>query len=193
MNQKITKGKENEYNPFYGKNNLNIEQKNTNKPNNDNNIESDNNNNNQIYNNENNGENNPGIDNSNQFDIYKYYQKDINEKKNDNLNAGETIKNNDNNVGHNNDEDKLTMSRSVLWASFKDLNISNNNDKQIFIQNLNSKLEEGFFPLYAKIEGNKPYFYYIKQESTLKSLLLAHLLKSGITVSREEYNLYKIL
>ena len=210
MNPKITKGQENEYNPFYGKYNLNNEQINTNKPNNDNNIERDNNNqmdnlsnkpnndnnierdnnNNQLDNNENNKENNSGNDNGNQFDIYKYYQKDINEKNNDNLNFGETVKNNDNNVEHNNDEDKLSMSQSVLWASFIDLNIKNNNDKQIIVQNLTNKLEEGFFPLYAKIDDNKPYFYYIKQESTLKSLLSAHLLKSGITLSGEEYNLY---
>ena len=104
------------------------------------------------------------------------------------MNFGETVKNNDNNVEHNNDEDKLSMSQSVLWGSFRDLNIKNNNDKQIFVQNLTNKLEEGFFPLYAKIGDNKPYFYYIKQESTLKSLLSAHLLKSGITLSGEEYS-----
>ena len=216
LNQKInsTLGKENEYNPFYGKNNLkninNEEKTNTNKPNNDNNIERNNNdqmdnnadnlanrlnNDNNInkYNNNNkmnDNANNLRINNDNHIDMYNKEQKDINENNNDNLNSGETIKNNDNNIEHNNDEDKLSMSQSVLWASFRDLNINNQNDKQIFIKNFYNKLEEGFFPLYAKIENEKSFFYYIKQERTLKSLLTAHLLKCGITFSGEEYSLY---
>ena len=124
--------------------------------------------------------------------MYNNVQKDIKLKNNENLNAAETIKNNDNNIEHINDEDKLSMSQSVLWASFRDLNISNNNEKQIFIENLNNKLKEGYFPLFAKIENEKIYFYYIKQERTLKSLITAHLLNCGITLSGEEYNLYNL-
>ena len=215
LNQKINtlKDNENEYNPFYGKNNLKINnvKKYTNRPNNDNNI--DRNNNNQIDNNENNITNKPNNDNNidrynynqmdnnednnpnkpnyeNNMDRYNDNQMNIYEKNNDNFDTSETHRNNDNNIEHNNDEDKLSISQSVLWGSFRDLNIENKNGKQFLSDIITKKIEEGYFPLFAKIGMQKPFFYYIKQERTLKSLLTAHLLNSGITCSGEQYNLY---
>ena len=128
--------------------------------------------------------------NDNNIDRINNNQKDINGNNNDNFNTGETVKNNDNNIEHNNNEEKLFISRSVLWDSFRDLNIENNNSNHIYSENIIKNMEEWFFPLFAKIENMATYFYYIKQERTLRSLLRAHLLNCGITFSGEEYSLY---
>lgn len=61
------------------------------------------------------------------------------------MNAGETVKNNDNNIEHNNDEKKLCISRIVLWASARDINKENNNDNKTFSNIITKKIEEGFF------------------------------------------------
>ena len=87
------------------------------------------------------------------------------------------------------DENALGISRSVLLGSYQNLDITDYKDKKMLIALIKEKINEGYFPIYLKYK-NQITYYYIKLESTLKSLLYAHLQYIGETYNGGNYSLY---
>ena len=88
------------------------------------------------------------------------------------------------------DDDDLELSQSVLTASFSNLNLNDPNDKQLFMEDVIKKVNEGYFPLFLEIDNRKKCFYYVKNDSTLKSALNLYIKQNGITREGNNYTLY---
>ena len=88
------------------------------------------------------------------------------------------------------DDDDLELSQSVLTASFSNLNLNDPNDKQLFMEDVMKKVNEGYFPLFLEIDNGKKCFYYVKNDSTLKSALNLYIKQNGITREGNNYTLY---
>lgn len=81
------------------------------------------------------------------------------------------------------------LSQSILLASLQNLNFTDSNDllkiKEMAVQ----KFNEGYFPLFIKM-NHKYTFYYLKKENTLESLLIAHLNNCKISYNGKKYSFY---
>ena len=81
------------------------------------------------------------------------------------------------------------LAQSVLVASLLDLNIAEPKDMLIIKKSAIEKYNEGYFPLFVKMNHSVS-FYYLKQYSNLYSLLLAHLNFGKIPFNGENYEFY---
>ena len=52
------------------------------------------------------------------------------------------------------------------------------------------KINEGYFPLFFEIDNGKKYFYFVKNDSTLKSVLKIYIMQNGITSKGQNFTLY---
>lgn len=137
---------------------------------------------------------------------YKYFTKTGNnddnniEREKDNYNSPDENKDNNkirDNISHpldgdndNKEENKNdALTKSVLLASFQNLNFMDPNDMLIIKKQATKKYEEGYFPLFVKMDHTITY-YYLKQENTLQNLLLAHLNSLKIPYKGENYSFY---
>ena len=115
------------------------------------------------------------------------------ERQKDNYNSPGANKDNnnirDNNHPLDNDDDNNSLTQSVLLASFQNLNFNDPNSLSIIKQTATQKYNEGYFPLFVKMNHRITY-YYLKQESTLKNLLYAHLNSLKLPCSEEKYLFY---
>ena len=150
-------------------------------------------NNNDIHNN--NGNNNFSTNKGN-IDPNKGRDNIINEENE--FTKPSNIDNNNNNSqieidnvgGNENNKNDLSMSQSVLMSSLQNLDINSPTDLAKIKESLIAKMNEGYFPIFFHIEKEKPIFYYIKPESTLKSLVKAHFSYTGVTDKGDNYKLY---
>ena len=95
----------------------------------------------------------------------------------------------DNNKEEENKNKDKDLSESVLLASFQNLNFMDPKDRSIIKNMATQKYNEGYFPLFVKMDhGFK--FYYLNQESSLKSLLVSHLKSLNIPYCEENYSCY---
>ena len=88
------------------------------------------------------------------------------------------------------DDDDLELSQSVLTTSYSHLNFGDAKNKQIFMEDVLKKINEGYFPLFFEIDNGKKYFYFVKNDSTLKSVLKIYIMQNGITRKGQNYTLY---
>ena len=144
-------------------------------------------------NNNNNGNNNFSTNKGN-IDPNKGRDNIINEEKEfskpsniDNNNSQFEI---DNVGGNENNKNDLSMSQSVLLSSFQNLDVNSPTDIAKIKESIVAKMNEGYFPIFFHIEKEKPIFYYIKPESTLKSLIKAYFSYTGVTDKGDNYKLY---
>ena len=63
-------------------------------------------------------------------------------------------------------------------------------DRAKFKKSIIIKVKEGYMPIFLRFEDKKPYLYYIKPTSNLKSLLKFHLELNGVTDFGEKYTFY---
>ena len=101
---------------------------------------------------------------------------------------GENIDNNEKYV-HPLDSSNNDLTKSLLLASFQNLNITDPNDLIKLKEKAIQKYNEGYFPLFVKMNHNLSY-YYIKKEHTLTNLLLGHLNNFKIPYNNEKYLFY---
>lgn len=139
---------------------------------------------------------NPNIGNKNNPENYNLFTKtgDENEDKKNNFNSPGENKNKDNNEIHDSNSHPLDnsnngLSQSVLVASFQNLNFTDPADLLKIKEMAYQKINEGFFPLFIKMD-HKYTFYYLKKENTLKRLLMVHLYQNGIPDNGKEYLFY---
>ena len=120
--------------------------------------------------------------------------KDNNEKydKDEKKNIDSPGENKDNNekYDHPLDISKGDLAQSILLASFQNLNIADHNDMLKLKDKAIQKYNEGYFPLFVKMNHSIS-FYYLKQDHTLNNLLLAHLNSLKIPYNSEKYSFYK--
>ena len=90
---------------------------------------------------------------------------------------------------NNEEENNNSLAKSVLVASLQNLNFTDPKDMLIIKQTATQKYNEGYFPLFVKMNHRITY-YYLKQESTLKNLLYAHLNSLKLHCSEEIYSFY---
>ena len=122
------------------------------------------------------------------------------EKEKENFNCPEDNKDNNkihesmrhplDNSNINEEKDNNYFTQSVLTASFQNLNFTDPNDLLKIKKIATQKYEEGLYSLFVKMD-HKISFYYIRQESTLKSLLFAHLNTINIPYYENKYSMYK--
>lgn len=65
-----------------------------------------------------------------------------------------------------------------------------NLDKESLKEEISKKRDEGYFPLFLKIDNNSPKFFFIKFESTLRCLVKTYKMMMGIDNLKLEYTLY---
>ena len=93
------------------------------------------------------------------------------------------------NVPYN--ENDLDLSQSILTNSFSDLNLDDPKDREKFKIEIHKKFDEGYFPIFLKLNNDKPKFFYLKFYSTLKHALKCYYLKYGFhTKFNENITLY---
>ena len=92
---------------------------------------------------------------------------------------------------NDNDKDDLSMSQSVLLSSFQNLNLNSEEDLSKIKKGVIEKANEGYLPIFMRLNDDKPIFYYIKGRSNLKTLLKCHFELKGCTDSGEKYKYYK--
>ena len=88
----------------------------------------------------------------------------------------------------NYDESDLSLSQSVMTSSLANLNWKDPKDLALIKSEVAKKMNEGYFPLFLKIDNNQPKFFYIKQNSTLKSLVRCYNIMKNI--KNIQYTLY---
>ena len=88
--------------------------------------------------------------------------------------------NKDNNASHSKDN-KIY---DVLSVSLTNINAT------LLKEEVAKKRDEGYFPLFLKIDNNKPKFFFIKFDSTLRCLIKTYKMMMGIDDLKIEYNLY---
>ena len=81
------------------------------------------------------------------------------------------------NVPYN--ENDLELSQSIFTKSFSDLNLNDPKDIEKFKIETQKKFVEGYFPIFLKLNNDKPKFFYLKFYSTLKHALKCYYLKYG--------------
>ena len=54
------------------------------------------------------------------------------------------------------------MSRSVLLSSFQNLDLNSPSDKAQIKESVIKREQEGYLPIFLRLDGEKPNFYYIK-------------------------------
>ena len=93
-----------------------------------------------------------------------------------NTTKGSTTKPNiDSNIPYDEDQkeetkDNLSLSQTVQRFTY-DLDISDPDDITKLKIHASQKVSEGFFPLFLKINREKPHFFFVKENSTLRILL----------------------
>ena len=147
------------------------------------------------YNIDNNNENNEKIFTNTGNSIY-----DISKEKKENNDKKE----------NNGKEEKTTVTPSPNGnADNKDINVANSNeikkdkiydvlsasrminlDKESIKEELAKKRDEGYFPLFLKIDNDSPKFFFIKFDSTLRCLIKTYKMMKGIDDLKIEYTLY---
>ena len=85
-------------------------------------------------------------------------------------------------------ESDLSLSQSVMTSSLANLNLKDPKDLSLIKSEVAKKMNEGYFPLFLKIDNNQPKFFYIKQNSTLKSLVRCYNIMKNI--KNIQYTLY---
>ena len=139
---------------------------------------------------------NPNFGNKLNPENYNFFTKTGNEKideKKNFISPGEN-KNKDNNVIHESNLHPLEnsnndLSQSALLASFQNLNFSDPKDLLKIKEIANQKFNEGYFPLFLKM-NHKYTFYYLKKGHTLNGLLKAHLNNLGVPYCGKNYLFY---
>ena len=86
-----------------------------------------------------------------------------------------------------NEKDDLSISRSVLLSSFQNIDLNSPSDRAQIKESVIKRVQEGYLPIFLRIDGEKSNFYYIKPTSNLKSLLKSHLELNGVTDFGEKY------
>ena len=131
--------------------------------------------------------------------IGKHTNYGINEQKkyNDSINK-DSAKDINNNKPNEDDEKKytndgnsqnyLSMSQSVILKSYGDLSVEIN--KIIFYKDINERMAKGYFPLFLKINEEKPQFFFVIRDSTLRSVLRHYLKDKNINESEDSFTLY---
>ena len=89
-----------------------------------------------------------------------------------------------------NEKDDLSISRSVLLSSFQNIDLNSPSDMAKIKESVIKRVQEGYLPIFLRIDGEKSNFYYIKPTSNLKSLLKSHLELNGVTDFGEKYKFY---
>ena len=82
------------------------------------------------------------------------------------------------------------MSQSVLLSSFQNLNLNSEEDLSKIKKGVIEKANEGYLPIFMRLNDDKPIFYYIKGRSNLKTLLKSHFQLIGHTDFGEKYMYY---
>ena len=120
--------------------------------------------------------NNPSITNKGNIDI------NSNEiKKNDEIFKKDIDKQN---YFDNND---LSMSNScILTYSFSNVDLKSEEFKRV----IDKKINEGYFPLFLKLDNRKPRFFFVKNQITLKTVLNNYLILNRISNTGKKYILY---
>ena len=103
-------------------------------------------------------------------------------KKTDNIDINENGINQQNNYVCND----LSMSYNVLTLSALNINPLSPD----FKIELSKKINEGYFPLFIKIDKLKPVFFFVKNESTLKPAFYEYLKRFEMENDIDKYTLY---
>ena len=135
-------------------------------------------------------------DNDNKYpENYKFFTKTGDNKDNNIedekkiINSPEENKDNNEKYDHPLDNSNNDLSKSILLASLQNISIGDPNDLLILKEIAIQKYNEGYYPLFVKMD-HKITFYYLKKERTLTNLLIAHLDNSGIPYGNEKYSFY---
>ena len=123
----------------------------------------------------------------------------INEQKkyNDSINK-DSAKDINNNKPNEDDEKKytndgnsqnyLSMSQSVILKSYGDLSVQINREN--LHNDINEMIAKGYIPLFLKINEEKPQFFFVIRDSTLRSVLRHYLKEKNINESEDSFTLY---
>ena len=84
------------------------------------------------------------------------------------------------------DDDDLELSQNILCVSYSYLNLKDPKDFIKFNDDFEKKFKEGYFGIYLYVDNLKPSFYYVKIDSTIKSIIQYHNKIKGITEKAEE-------
>ena len=81
----------------------------------------------------------------------------------------------DSNIPYDEDQkeetkDTISLSQTIQRSNY-DLDLSNPNDINKLKIHASQKINEGFFPLFLRINNEKPHFFFVKENSTLRILL----------------------
>ena len=69
------------------------------------------------------------------------------------------------------DDEISSLSQSIVSYNYSTLNFNEKNDLDFFRSYSDQKIRQGYFPLFLKVNKGKKYFFFVKQDSTLKMLL----------------------
>ena len=119
----------------------------------------------------------------------KKYNDSINKDSAKNINNKKPIE--DNEKKYNNDRNSqnyLSMKQRVNLKSYGDLSVQIN--KIIFYKDINERMAKGYFPLFLKINEEKPQFFFVIRDSTLRSVLRHYLKEKNINESEDSFTLY---
>ena len=64
-----------------------------------------------------------------------------------------------------------SLSQSIVSYNYSSLNLEEKNDLDYLRSFSEQRIREGYFPLFLKVNKGKHYFFFVKQDSTLKMLL----------------------
>ena len=151
------------------------------KPNQDYNIDNNNENNKRIYNNT--GKSICDLSKEKNENNDKMENNDKKEKTTVSPSPDGNTNNKDNNAPNSN-EIKNNKLYDVLSTSLVNL------DKELFKEEIAKKRDEGYFPLFLKIDNNQLKFFFIKFDSTLRCLIKTYKMMMGIDDLKKEYTLY---
>ena len=88
------------------------------------------------------------------------------------------------------DDDDLELSQNILCVSYSNLNLKDPKGFTEFNDDFAKKVKEGYFGIFLYVNNLKPSFYYVKIDSTIKSLIKYHNKIKGISEKGEEYTAF---
>ena len=88
------------------------------------------------------------------------------------------------------DDDDLELSQNILCVSYSNLNLKDPKGFTEFNDDFAKKVKEGYFGIFLYVNNLKPSFYYVKIDSTIKSLIKYHNKIKGISEKAEEYTAF---
>ena len=88
------------------------------------------------------------------------------------------------------DDEMSSLSESIVQYNYSRLNLNDKNEIEFFRSYSDQKIREGYFPLFLKVNNGKQYFFFVKQDSTLKMLCDYYKYSIDNTIKGKNINLF---